>query len=103
VISQVVKRPLAFSDLAKAWLFFAEYSEINADRFIDMLEEKFALLATQPQMGRARPELREHLRSFAIKRYIAFYVAAADGIERVRLLPAARDITVEDFATAGNA
>ena len=102
-MAQVFKRPLAFSDFAEVWLFIAEDIEVNADRFMDMLEEKFTLLATQPNMGRARPELMEHLRSFPIKRYIAFYVAVADGIELVRVLPAARDITVEDFATAGNA
>ena len=50
-----------------------------------------------------RPELMEHLRSFPIKRYLAFYVAVAEGIELVRVLPVASDITVEDFATAGNA
>ena len=71
-MAQVVKRPLAFSDLSELWSFIAEDSEVNADRFLSKLEEKFALLATQPRMGRLRNELMENLRSFPIERYIVF-------------------------------
>ena len=102
-MAQVVKRPLAFSDLSELWSFIAEDSEVNADRFLSKLEEKFALLATQPRMGRLRNELMENLRSFPIERYIVFFVPTADGIELVRVLPAARDINFTDFATEGNA
>ena len=47
----------------------------------------------------------ENLRSFPIERYIVFFVPTADGIELVRVLPAARDINFTDFATVteGNA
>ena len=99
----VVKRPLALSDLAEMWLFIAYDSEINADRFMQTLEEKFTLLATQPRMGRLRPELMENLRSLPIGRFIIFYLAITDGIELVRVLPAAHDIGVDDFVIEGNA
>ena len=59
-------------------------------------------LLTASHMGRARPDLMQHLRSLPIGRYIAFYVAVGDGIDLVRVLPAARDITDEEFVTEGN-
>jgi toxin ParE1/3/4 len=93
----VTKRPLAFADLAEIWSFLADDSEANADRFLVRLEAKLALLATQPQMGRQRDELMAGMRSFPHARYIVFFIAQADGIEIVRVLHSARDITIEDF------
>lgn len=92
-MSQVRKRPLAFADLADIWAFIADDSEQQADLFIDLLETKLALLATQPEMGRARPELAPGLRSFPIRRYVVFYRALRNGIEVVRVLHSARDVT----------
>jgi len=96
-MSVVLKRPLAHSDLAEIWSFIADDSEAAADRFLAVLEQKFRLLATQPRMGRLRPELMPELRSFPVGRYVAFYLATADGIDLLRVLHSARDIGVHDF------
>ena len=96
-MSRVLKRPLAHCDLAEIWSFIADDSEAAADRFLAVLQRKFRLLATQPQMGRLRPELMLELRSFPVGRYVAFYLAMADGIELLRVLHGARDIGVHDF------
>jgi toxin ParE1/3/4 len=93
----VTKRPLALTDLAEIWSFIADDSEANADRFMAELESKLLLLATQPKMGRQRHELMAEMRSFPHARYVVFFVAQADGIEIVRVLHSARDITVDDF------
>lgn len=90
---QVRKRPLAFTDLADIWAFIADDSEQQADLFIDLLETQLALLSTQPEMGRARPELAPGLRSFPIRRHVVFYRTVRDGIEVVRVLRSARDVT----------
>jgi toxin ParE1/3/4 len=42
-VARVLRRPLAHSDLTEIWAFIAEDSEAAADRFLDVLEEKFAL------------------------------------------------------------
>ena len=94
---RVLKRPLARVDLAEIWSYIADDSEAAADRFLDALEVKFALLATQPRMGRQRDELLAELRSFPAGRYVIFYLANADGIELVRVLHGARDIGLSDF------
>lgn len=93
----VKKRPLALADLAEIWSYIADDSEANADRFLDRLEGKLRLLATQPGMGRARPELMHDLRSFPFERYVFFFFALPEGIEIVRVIHSARDVTDTDF------
>ncbi len=99
----VVKRALAFKDLAEIWSFIADDSEANADRFLVALEDKLKLLATQPRMGRQRDELIPGLRSFPYGRYVVFFFSLPDGIDVVRVLHGARDITADDFMPEGNA
>ncbi|WP_326538038.1 type II toxin-antitoxin system RelE/ParE family toxin [Pseudorhodoferax sp.] len=97
---QVRKRPLAFADLADIWAFIADDSEQQADLFLDSMEDKLVLLATQPHMGRERPELAPGLRSFPVKRYVVFYRALRDGIEVLRVLHSARDVTPGKFGAS---
>lgn len=101
-MGSVTKRPLALADLAEIWSFIADDSEANADRFLAKLETKLKLLATQPLMGRERPELMADMRSFPYARYVVFFMARPDGIEIVRVLHSGRDINTDDFETEGN-
>lgn len=96
-LARVLKRPLARCDLAEIWAFIADDNELAADRFAAVLEHKLTLLASQPQMGRLRPELLPQLRSFPVGRYVLFYLPRADGIDVLRVLHGARDIGVHDF------
>jgi len=66
----------------------------EADRWIDRLDGKLALWATQPLMGSARDELMAGLRSFPFGRYIVFFCPWTDGIDVIRVLHASRDIDV---------
>ena len=98
----MTKRPLALADLAEIWSFIADDSESNAGRFLSKLETNLKRLATQPLAGRSRHELMSALRSFPYARYVVFYLPQPDGIEIVRVLHSARDITAEDFESEGN-
>ena len=89
---RVVRRPLAAADILDIWDRIAEDSVAAADRWVDKLDEKLHLIATQPLMGRARDELLANLRSFPFGRYVIFYLPLEDGIDVVRLLHSARDI-----------
>jgi toxin ParE1/3/4 len=71
-----------------------------ADRWVDELDAAFSRLATQPLMGRARPELAPDLRSFPFRRYVIFCIPLPDGIDLVRVLHSARDID-GDLLAAG--
>lgn len=96
-MNQVFKRPQALRDLAEIWCFIADDSEAQADRFLDGLDRSLALWATQPNMGRRRDELATGLRSFPHGRYVVFVLPHPHGIDVVRVLHAARDVSSESF------
>ena len=60
----IVLQPRAKADLSDIWQFIAEDSDDQADAFIDLIDQKFQLLAQQSGLGRRREELAEGLRSF---------------------------------------
>ena len=101
-MGSVTKRPLALVDLAEIWSFIADDSPANADRFVEKLDTKLKLLATQPQMGRLRPELLAQMRSFPYARYVDFFLPQPAGIEIVPVLHSGRDIHADDFETEAN-
>jgi toxin ParE1/3/4 len=88
----IVIRPRAQSDLAEIWNYIADADEMGADAFIDTIDLKFQALRERPNMGRARDELAEGLRSFPVGRYVIFYRILSEGIEIVRVLHGARDL-----------
>jgi toxin ParE1/3/4 len=88
----VNRRPLAALDILDIWDHIVGDNMAAADRWIDELDAAFGRLATQPMMGRARPELAPDLRSFPFGRYVIYYMPLSDGIDVVRVLHSARDI-----------
>ncbi len=51
----------AEADLLELWLTIAEENLVAADESLDSIQSTVSLLATQPEMGRARPELADGL------------------------------------------
>lgn len=88
----VSRRPLAALDILDIWDHIADKNLVAADRWVDDIDTAFTTLATQPMMGRSRPELAADLRSFPFRRYVIYYVPLPDGIDVVRVLHSARDI-----------
>lgn len=84
--------PEAEQDLLDIWLYIAEDSPVNADRFLDRVEQKVLKLAEFKEIGVDRPELAPNLKSCPVDRYILFYRAKTGGIELVRVLHGSRDI-----------
>jgi toxin ParE1/3/4 len=100
-VATVSRRPLAALDILDVWDHIADDDMVAADRWVDALDTAFSRLATQPLMGRARPELAPNLRSFPFRRHVIYYVPLPDGIDVVRVLHSARD--VDDDLLAGGA
>jgi toxin ParE1/3/4 len=92
-LSRVIKTVRAEQDLEEIWFYVALDDVVAADALLDDFDNSCRLLATQPKMGRAREELANELRSFPVRRYVVFYRPLVDGIELVRVLHGARDIT----------
>ncbi|MEX0834547.1 MAG: type II toxin-antitoxin system RelE/ParE family toxin [Nitriliruptor sp.] len=95
---QVVPRALATQDLRDtAAHYAAEVDVATARRFIDAVEQAFALIARQPGIGSPRyaveldwPGLRVHpVQRFP---YLIFYLEQADRPDVLRVLHAHRDI-----------
>ena len=49
---RVLRRAQAQDDIEDIWNFIADDNVSAADNWLDRLDEQFALLATQPKMGR---------------------------------------------------
>ena len=92
-MAKIVKlSPLAEIDLLDIALYIAAENPLTSDEFAHEIDEKLSLLLTQSEMGRKRPELWSHLRSFPFKNYVIFYDPVPEGIFIVRVLHGARDI-----------
>ena len=89
----------AEADLLALWLYIAEENLVAADESLDSIQATVSLLASQPEMGRTRPELANGLRSFPTRApYIIIYLPGDDGLLIVRVLHHARDIDAEYFS-----
>ena len=85
----------ADSDLDDIWYYVASKSgsvEI-ADRLIDSITSRFFLLASHPNIGRARDEdLRPGLRSFPVGEYVIIYRIQNEDVLILRVLRGSRNI-----------
>ena len=92
-MSRVVRRPRAAEDIEEIWDYIAGDNLHAADRWLDQLDRQFQLLAEHPLLGRAREELAAGIRSFPFGRYVIFYSQVDGGIDVVRVLHSARDLS----------
>jgi toxin ParE1/3/4 len=87
--------PQAESDLDDIWYFLAiQSSHVEvADRVIDSITARFALLARQPYIGRRRDEdLRPGVRTFVVGDYVIAYRVDDENVLILRVLRGSRDI-----------
>jgi toxin ParE1/3/4 len=82
----------AEEDPIDIWLYIAHDDLRAADRVLDDIEKEFLLLADQPGLGQARPDIAPDLRYFPVRRYLILYRQITDGIEIVRAVDGARDV-----------
>ena len=74
------------------WYFIAQNDSLAADRLLDLLEEKYKLLADNPHMGPARRDIAKELRYHPVGSYLLLYRIISGGIELVRVVHGARDL-----------
>ena len=70
----------------------AQDDPVAADRWLDTLEEKLGLLADNPLMGAARPDIAPELRYYPVGNSLLLYRLVSGGIEVVRVVHGARDL-----------
>ena len=79
--------------MVEIWAYIAADSVRAADRINAAFYERFETLAEHPMMGRSRSELALNLRSFPAGSYAIFYRSIEGGVEILRVIHQARDIT----------
>lgn len=89
---QVLRTSQAHLDLVEIGLRIASDNPVAAARLLDRIDEICRLLATQPGMGRPRPDLHPGVRSFPVGSYVIFYRQVTEGIQVLRVMHGARDI-----------
>ena len=92
-------RRLAEEDLAEIYLHIGSDSPAAAERLLDAVEHAIAVLLSKPRAGRPREfrSPRAHgMRSWVVsgfENYLIFYRPRPKGIEVVRFVHGARDLT----------
>lgn len=89
---RVQRTAQADEDLIELWVYVAQDNEFAADHLWAEFDRKFALLAGQPRLGAARPDIAPELRHFPVGRYLILYREIDDGIEVVRIVHGARQL-----------
>lgn len=91
-MGRIQRTPRADQDLEELWFFIAQEDAAAADRWLDTLEDKIALLADNPQMGPARPDIARELRYHPVGNHLLLYRVIQGGIEIVRVVHGARHL-----------
>lgn len=80
----------AEEDLMDLWVYIAQDNPTAADRLLDEIDIECHLLADNPRLGPARPDIAEDLRYFPMGNYLILYREIVKGIEIVRVVHGAR-------------
>lgn len=95
---RILRTRAARSDYDEIWSYLAVRDLTAADRLIDQFDATLESIAATPRLGRKMDELAPNLRSFPVGNYLIFYRPLEDGVQLIRLVHGARDITPEFFA-----
>jgi len=80
----------AEEDLIDLWLYIAQENPGAADRLLNEIEEKFPLLAANPELGQARPDIAEECRHLPVGNYLILYRIIPTGVQIVRVVQGSR-------------
>jgi toxin ParE1/3/4 len=94
---RILRTRASRSDYDEIWSYLAVRDLAAADRLVDQLDATLMIIASAPHIGRKVEELAPDLRSFPVGNYLIFYRPVEDGIQLIRLLHGAREITPEYF------
>lgn len=89
---RVFRSAEAEEDLIGIWLYIARDNPGAADDMLHRMDEKFVLLAENPRLGRALPELRAGMRRWPFGDYLILYREISGGVEIVRVIHGKRDL-----------
>ena len=80
----------AEEDLIEIWLYIAKDNANAADAVLSKIEEGFARLALNPEIGPARPDIAADLRYLVVGNHVVLYRLQGAEVQVVRVAHAAR-------------
>jgi toxin ParE1/3/4 len=92
IMSRYTVSPQARRDLREITRYIAQDKPFAAVRLRDLLHREFRLLATNPRMGEALPDLGPDLRMFCVGNYVILFRPKQSGIAVARVIHGARDL-----------
>ena len=86
--------PRAETDFDEIWLYVAKDSGSieTANRLIDIITDRFYILATFPRIGRAREDFGRGYRSLAVGEYVVLYCLENEEVLILRVVHGHRDL-----------
>ena|SRR5690242_13081619 len=78
-------------DLDEIWLYVARDNIDAASRLLEELKDRFRIIASSPEIGRGRDELKLGLRSHPVGNYVIYYRSLRSHIFILRIVHGARD------------
>jgi toxin ParE1/3/4 len=92
-MGQVIYSARSRADIADIWRDIAlDGGEALADKKVDHIERRAAMLSRHPLMGLARPEIADGARSLLVERWLVLYRADSDAVRVMRVVDGARDL-----------
>jgi toxin ParE1/3/4 len=91
-VGRFIRTAKAEEDLIEIWIYIAADNLTAADRLLDQIDIKCQMLADNPELGQARPDIASGLRYFPVGRYLILYRNISEGIEVVRVVHGARHL-----------
>ncbi len=92
-----MKKPLyttaAQQDLVAILRYVSQDKPEAAVAWVEKIEEKCMLIASQPEMGERRPQLGSEVRCNFVGRYVIFHRRHDDTVEILRVITGDRNIT----------
>ncbi len=92
-----MKKPLyttaAQQDLLGILRYISQDKPEAAVAWVEKIEEKCLLIASQPEMGERRPQLGSGVRCNFVGRYVIFHCKHHDTVEILRVITCDRNIT----------
>jgi len=93
-MATVVQTSAARQDLLEIGRHIAKETQSLelALRFLDRIQEKCELYATQPLMAASRPDLGDQIQTFPVDNHVVIYQTTDDGIRVLMVIHGSRNI-----------
>ncbi len=87
--------PQARADLDEIYEYVGRANRTAARRLLERFQDALRLLAKQPMMGQARPDLAADLRTITVANYVIYFRPVKGGIQVARVIHGARDVKAD--------